>query len=331
MAVPASAAPRATPTSPSGCTACTPVGEAMTGSAISCPSTDVASCRVAGRSATCGGVNRSSLNAATLSRSVMPCSAPATSDRYTDLGRRRRARRRASATVSNHSRVLAIGTPSPGRPPEGPILALSAAIIHLIGFTNMSADSSLPEAHPDRVRWNARYADGFRPSFRPHPLAMRALAMDLPDGPVADLACGASGSALLAAARGRRVSAFDISELALGMLGDEARRRSLEHLITLIHADLAAWPAPPRSYALVLCTGFWMKDLFGAAAGAVQAGGLLGWEAFTAEAGRVRSDLSPDWCLASGQPASLLPADFTVLDQHDLPERGRRRMLARRQ
>jgi hypothetical protein len=27
----------------------------------------------------------------------------------------------------------------------------------------------------------------------------------------------------------------------------------------------------------------------------------------------------------------LLPADFTVLDQHDLPERGRRQLLARRQ
>jgi hypothetical protein len=106
--VPASADPRATPTSPSGCTACTPVGDAITGSEISCPSTVVASCLLAGRSATCGGENRSSLNAATLSRSVMPCSVPATSDRYTDRGRCRRARLRASATVSNHSRVLAI-------------------------------------------------------------------------------------------------------------------------------------------------------------------------------------------------------------------------------
>ena len=60
-AVPASAVPRATPTSPSGWTACTPVGDAITGSEISCPSTDVACCLVAGKSAICGGVNRSSL------------------------------------------------------------------------------------------------------------------------------------------------------------------------------------------------------------------------------------------------------------------------------
>src|SRR6516225_760361 len=97
---------------------------------------------------------------------------------------------------------------------------------------SMSADRSLPEDHPDRLRWNARYAGGFVPSFAPHPLAVRALAMDLPGGPVADLACGASGTALLAAGRGREVTAVDISELALGMLADEARLRGLDQLVT---------------------------------------------------------------------------------------------------
>jgi SAM-dependent methyltransferase len=195
----------------------------------------------------------------------------------------------------------------------------------------MSAGDSRPEGHPDRLRWNARYASGFVPSFSPHPLAIRALALDLPDGPVADLACGPSGSALLAAARGRPVTAVDISELALGLLGDEARRRGLDQLVTLVHADLAAWPLQPRSYALVICTGWWDRAVFVAAAAAVTAGGLLGWEAFTAEARQTRPDLLPDWCLAPGQPASLLPAGFTVLDQRDLPDRrGRRQLLARR-
>jgi SAM-dependent methyltransferase len=195
----------------------------------------------------------------------------------------------------------------------------------------MSGGDPLPDDHPDRLRWNARYAGGFAPSFAPHPLAVRALAMDLPDGPVADLACGASGSVLLAAAGGRQVTAVDISELALGMLADEARRRGLGHLVTLVHADLAAWCPRPGSYDLVLCTGFWAPDVFTAAAAAVTAGGLLGWEAFTAEARQARPDLSPDWCLEPGEPASLLPPGFTVLDQHDLPDRGRRQLLARRQ
>lgn len=196
----------------------------------------------------------------------------------------------------------------------------------------MSAESAgpVPGDHADRIRWNAKWAAGSAPSFTPHPLAARALALDLPDGPVADLACGPSGSVLLAAAQGRRVTAVDVSEVALGLLGEEARRRGLGQLITLVHADLAAWSPVPGSYALVLCTGFWDAAVFGAAAGAVADGGLLAWEALTAEARRARPDLPSEWCLAAGEPASLLPPGFGVLDQSEVPGRNRRVLLARR-
>jgi SAM-dependent methyltransferase len=182
--------------------------------------------------------------------------------------------------------------------------------------------------HPDQVRWNAKYAED-PPAPRPHRLARQALA-DLPDGPVADLACGPSGSALLAAAHGRRVTAVDISEVALGLLGDEARRRGLGRLITLVHADLSAWSPEPRSHALVLCTRFWLAAAFTAAAGAVADGGLLAWQAYTAEGRRAHPGLDPRWCLAPGEPASLLPAAFALIDQDDVPDRDQRLMLARR-
>ena len=130
--------------------------------------------------------------------------------------------------------------------------------------------------HPDRLRWNAKYGPGYTASFAPHPLAVEALSMGLPDGPVVDLACGPSGSALLAAGGGREVTAVDISEIALR---------------------------------------------------------LLGWEAFTLAALRARPKLCADWCLAPGEPASLLPADFEVIRIWELPhnEPGtKRRLLARR-
>ena len=66
IAVPRAAAARATATSPSGCTACTPVGEMITGREMSWPITWVDWSRVADRSAMCGA-NPSSPNAATLS------------------------------------------------------------------------------------------------------------------------------------------------------------------------------------------------------------------------------------------------------------------------
>jgi SAM-dependent methyltransferase len=188
----------------------------------------------------------------------------------------------------------------------------------------------VPDGHPDQVRWNDRYTSGFVPSFRPPPLAVRALAQDLPDGPVADLACGPSGAALLAAANGRRVTAVDVSDVALRLLGDEARRRGLDHLVTLVHADLYTWSPEPRSYALVLCTRLWLPGIFATAAAAVADNGLLAWEALTTEARRSRPGLPPEWCLAPGEPASLLPPGFTLLDQSDLPGHEQRQMLARR-
>jgi SAM-dependent methyltransferase len=187
--------------------------------------------------------------------------------------------------------------------------------------------------HPDRRRWNARYADDFSATFAAHPLMVQALSRALPEGPVLDLASGPSGSALLAAAAGRRVTAVDVSDAALRLLAEEASRRGMTNLVSLVHADLAAWRPRPRSYAVVLCTGYWDRDLFPAAADAVTAGGVLGWEAFTADARRARADLPEAWVLRRDEPASLLPAGFETLSQHELPDDragARRRLFAHR-
>ena len=185
--------------------------------------------------------------------------------------------------------------------------------------------------HPDRERWNARYERRDLVSFEPHPVAVQALSLGLPEGPVADLACGPGGSALLAAAAGRRVIAVDISDVALRLLAAEAGRRGLADLITVVQADLGEWRPEPGGFSLVLGTGFWDRAVFVTAAGAVRPGGALGWEAFTADARQGRLDLCADWCLGPGEPASLLPAGFEILDERDLPGSGKRSLLVRRQ
>src|ERR1022692_1023996 len=100
-------------------------------------------------------------------------------------------------------------------------------------------------SHPDRLRWNARYEGGAGRAFLAHPLAAEALSLQLPDGPVLELASGPSGTALLAAAAGRQVTAVDVSEVALGLLAAEARRRGIGQLLTLVHADLESWRPQP--------------------------------------------------------------------------------------
>src|ERR1700730_4641615 len=105
------------------------------------------------------------------------------------------------------------------------------------------------EQHPDRTRWNARYSAGRVPSFAPHPLALSALALDLPAGPVLELACGPSGSALAAAAAGRQVAAVDVSDVALRLLRAEAGRPGLLGRIDIVHADLVTWRPAAAQYA----------------------------------------------------------------------------------
>src|SRR5215207_3481577 len=107
MAVPRAAAARATASSPSGCTACTPVGEQITGSAMSWPRTVVDSSRTAWCPAV-RGAKRSSSNASTLSFSVTPFSEPAMSAAYTDGGSRFLARRCATATDSNQGLPMTV-------------------------------------------------------------------------------------------------------------------------------------------------------------------------------------------------------------------------------
>lgn len=190
--------------------------------------------------------------------------------------------------------------------------------------------------HPDRLRWNAKYADGFGASFQPRPVALAALARPLPAGPVLDLASGPSGIALLAAAAGRECVAVDASDTALRLLAAEAARRRLSGRIRLMHADLTRWRPEPGRYALALCTGFWDAGLFPAAARALRPGGMIGWEAFTLAARAGRPTLPASWCLGPAEPASLLPAGFELIEVRDLPDgrgaaAGRRRLLARRE
>jgi hypothetical protein len=186
--------------------------------------------------------------------------------------------------------------------------------------------------HPDRLRWNARYGGDYAATFRPHPLAAAALPLLPPAGPVLELAAGPSGSALLAAAAGHPVTAVDISDTGLELLAAEAGRRDVGERLVLVQADLAAWDPGPDRYALVLCTNFWARAVFGAALGAVAADGVLAWEALTVAARGQRPGLPAQWCVAPGEPASLLPAGFEVLDQHDVPGKPavRRQLLARR-
>lgn len=89
--------------------------------------------------------------------------------------------------------------------------------------------SALLADHPDRIRWNAKYecADPTEAVFAPISWLGDVLQFGVPEGPVLELACGRSGTALGLAAAGRCVTAIDVSDTALVQLELEATRREL--------------------------------------------------------------------------------------------------------
>lgn len=194
----------------------------------------------------------------------------------------------------------------------------------------MKAASPELADHPDRLKWNEKYRQAV-PAFRSGPWSSELVALHPPHGPVLELAGGLSGTALKLAAIGRSVTVIDVSDTALSQLAEEAFRRGIGRRLTMIHADLTHWKSDGPTYALVICRYFWSAAVFGEAVASIAPGGLLGWEApvlTDAAASHVRAE----WCLAQGEPASLLPADFEVLHQTDTSRDGEvsRKVVARR-
>ncbi|HEX2573280.1 MAG TPA: methyltransferase domain-containing protein [Polyangia bacterium] len=191
-----------------------------------------------------------------------------------------------------------------------------------------------PDQHPDRLRWNAKFSQ-MQARFEPHPLVAAALAHGLPPGPVLELACGLSGSALALAAAGHEVWAIDIADVALERLGREAEQRGLGGRLHLYQADLSTGltgPPAEQRFALVLTTRYWERAVFASALAAVAEGGLLAWEAFTLAEQRYRPTFRQEWCLGAGEPASLLGPEFVVLEEteRDDGQSATRRWIARR-
>ncbi|HEX6197330.1 MAG TPA: class I SAM-dependent methyltransferase [Jiangellaceae bacterium] len=185
--------------------------------------------------------------------------------------------------------------------------------------------------HPDRRRWNARYRTAAPPKFEPHPFVAEAQRVGFPAGPVLELACGRSGSALALAASGRDMVAVDVSDLALSQLVAEAEHRGLAEKITTVVADVASYRPGSARFALVLATYYWDEDAFTSACTAVLDGGLIGWEALVQRPGAGLESTRP-WEIEPGSLSARLPPDFEVIDERamDVDDKMSTRILARR-
>ncbi len=123
-----------------------------------------------------------------------------------------------------------------------------------------------------------------------------------PSGDALDLACGLGGNALFLARRGFRVSAWDISPLALARITTLAGRSGLK--VEAQARDVEAEPIPQVAFDVVVVSRFLARPLAGPIGGSLRPGGLLFYQTF------VRGKLHP---AGPGNPNYLL-AENELLD-----------------
>ncbi|MEV7177534.1 FAD-dependent oxidoreductase [Kitasatospora sp. NPDC093679] len=116
-----------------------------------------------------------------------------------------------------------------------------------------------PEGGDVAAFWDTRYGERERIwSGRPNGALVREVSGERP-GRALDLGCGEGADAVWLAAQGWRVTAVDISEVALGRAAEHAREAGLADLIEFRRADLAA-AFPEGSWDLV-CAQYLHSDV----------------------------------------------------------------------
>lgn len=139
--------------------------------------------------------------------------------------------------------------------------------------------SGSPSAAEVQRVWDRRFLDaGGHPWGREPNAVVRDVVAGLAPGDALDLGAGDGRNAAWLAGHGWRVTAVDISEIALEQLRERAWGRGWE--LTTIHADLRLWRPPEAMFDLVVLsfvhlTAAHRRRLHEAAAAAVRPGGTL--------------------------------------------------------
>lgn len=136
--------------------------------------------------------------------------------------------------------------------------------------------------HPEREAWNERYAGSTRVwSGKPN-TALVAQVSELTPGRALDLGCGEGADAVWLAGRGWKVTAVDVSDVALERAAEHAADSGVAEAITWQRRDLVA-DFPPGEYDLVSAQFLYVHDhdnaaregILRSAARAVAPGGVL--------------------------------------------------------
>lgn len=130
-----------------------------------------------------------------------------------------------------------------------------------------------------RSKWDTRYRDADSAKAVPA-LVLKDFAHLLPsEGEALDLACGLGGNARFLAEKGLKVSAWDISPVAI----DHLQQAAGELAIDAEARDVIRHPPPAARFDVIVVSRFLERSLAPRLTGALRPGGLLFYQTFTKE------------------------------------------------
>ncbi|MES9876136.1 MAG: methyltransferase domain-containing protein [Candidatus Sedimenticola sp. PURPLELP] len=122
-------------------------------------------------------------------------------------------------------------------------------------------------------------------------------------GDALDLACGLGANALLLAQSGLKVTAWDISPVAIQRLAEAAQGRKLPVIAEV--RDLLESPPEPDSFDVILVSHFLDRSLAPAIIHALRKGGLLFYQTFTQARVTDQGPSRPEFRLADNELLQL--------------------------
>src|SRR5579871_5249381 len=176
-----------------------------------------------------------------------------------------------------------------------------------------------------RALWDRKYEEGLPSLTKPDPYFVRAyerfVDRSIPHAARAlDLAAGLGRHALWLAERKWRVSAVDVSEVALGKLRQSADELKVD--IDLVAIDAADYTFGPAGFDLIVLFYHLDRRLFPKIVSAMRPGALLICKLsveWGSESVPARDNLKP---LARNELPALVP-ELQMIDHHERPVRNR--------
>ena len=181
----------------------------------------------------------------------------------------------------------------------------------------------------DRDRWNARYRGGAGPAREPVPF-LAEVAAELPtEGRALDVAGGSGRNALWLARRGLSVTLVDVSDEALRLASEAARKQELA--LSVQQTDLEEAGLPPGPWDLIVITNYLWRPLFAAVPEVLARGGVFVFVQPTRSNLERHPKPSARFLLGDGELPGLIQGLETLRYEEAWSEAGRHeaRLLAR--